>query len=155
MDNRVRSQAGFSMVELLIGIAIIAFILISMMELFIYTSSQAQMAGNVTQAVSQGQSKMEEIRNHTYANIVADYSSGGSPGSTFDLTGITGKGRIYIDSSNAELLQIKVVVSWRDKYSRVVGEDKNLNGSLDSGEDANGNGQLNSPVELVSMITRR
>jgi len=149
------SQNGFTLAELVFVAGILSFTLVGMMKLYIYTSTQAEMAGNVTIAVSQAQNKLEEIRNHAYDMIATDYGSGGTPGNTFDLSILTGKGAVYIDSSNSELLVLEVVVSWMDKYNRIIGEDANLNGVLDGGEDANGNGKLDSPVRLMSMITER
>ena len=157
-----KKEAAFSLVELLIVVWILAFVMTAMIQLFIYTSVEAEMAGNKTLAVSEAQNKIEEIRNSNYANIVTNYSSGGTPGNIFTPTSFTGKGVVYLDtngsfinSTSSELIGIKVVVCWRNKYGRVVGEDTNLNGQKDAGEDLNGNNQLDSPVVLMSMITRR
>ena len=150
-----KAQSGFTLAELLIVVWILAIVIVGMVQLFIYTAVQAKLAGNQTAAISEAQNKIEEIRTHTYANIVTDYGAGGTPGNTFNLSLLTGKGIVTIDSSNAELLTMTIKACWRDKYNRIVGEDKNLNGQLDSGEDANGNGVIDSPVTLMSMITRR
>ena len=156
------AESGFTLMELMVVVWILSVTIIGMVQLFIYTSVQAEMAGRKTLAISEAQSKLEEIRNHTYASITTDYISGGTPGNTFTPVFFTGRGAVYIDSAgsfitgtNAELLGVKVTVSWRDKYNRIVGEDTNLNGVLDGGEDRNGNGQLDSPVTLMGMITRR
>ena len=155
----MKAHSGVTFVELLITSAILSVVILGCLQLFIYSSTEAEMTGNLTSALTETQNKIEEIRNHTYSNIVTDYASGGTPGNTFNLTLLTGKGIVYIDNStapcNSELLCLQVVVSWRNKYNRVVGEDQNLNGVLDAGEDLNGNGKLDSPAMLMSMITRR
>ena len=150
-----KGKQGFTLIELILVIGIIAFILIEMVQLYIYSTQQAVMAGNKTIAINLAQGKIEEIRDHNYDSIATDYSSGGSPGATFTFSELDGIGTVSVDNSNTELLVFKVSVSWRDKYNRIVGEDTNLNGQLDAGEDANGNGELDSPVTLMSMITRR
>ena len=151
------SKAGITLVELMIAIGILTFVIVSMIQLYIYTSVQAELAGNKTLAVSEAQSKIEEMRNHNYDLIAEDYGDGGTPGNTFDLSYLNGKGLISIDSTDPELLVLQVSIFWRDKYDRIVGEDLNLNGALDEdeGEDANENDRLDAVVELISMITRR
>ena len=157
--SSMRSPNGVTFVELLITTAILAVIIIGCLQLFIYSATQAEMTGNLTAAVAEAQSKIEEIRNHNYSAIAADYASGGTPGNTFNLTQLTGKGIIYIDSANApchsELLCVEIDVSWRNRYNRVIGEDTDLDGVLDGGEDVNGNGKLDSPAKLMTMITRK
>lgn len=150
---------GFTLVELLLVVVIFAVVILGMLQLYIYTSTASEMAGNKTLAVTEAANKIEEIRNHEFSDIVTDYSSGGTPGNTFSLTYLTGKGTIYIDSSNPELLQIEVVVCWSDKYSRIIGEDADLDGAFDStptSEDTmQANNKLDSPVELVANIAER
>ncbi len=56
-----KKEAAFSLVELLIVVWILAFVMTAMIQLFIYTSVEAEMAGNKTLAVSEAQNKIEEI----------------------------------------------------------------------------------------------
>jgi len=149
------NERGFSLVELVVVTGILSVTITSMLQMYIYTSTQSELSGNLTSAVSEAQTKIEEIRTVTYDSIATNYASGGTPGNIFDTTLITGKGVVTIDSSNAELLEIEVVVCWRDKYNRIIGEDTDLDGVLDPGEDANNNGVIDSPVELVTYFTRR
>jgi prepilin-type N-terminal cleavage/methylation domain-containing protein len=147
------NNKGFTLVELLMVVAILAVVVLGLLQLFIYTSVQAQMAGNKTLAVAAATNKIEEIRNHTYTAIAADYAFGGTPGNTFTPANLTGKGVVYIGSSNPDLLTIEVDVSWRNKYGRVIGEDTDLTGVWSASKDINGNGKLDSPVKLISAIT--
>lgn len=151
----MRKKQGFTLLELMFAVAILVTVVSGMVRLFVFTSTQADIAGRKTIAVSEAQTKLEEIRNTDYSLITTNYGSGGTPGNTFDLSLIDGKGVIYIDSSNAELLVLEVVVSWNNKYNRVVGEDQDLDGVLDAGEDANSNGKIDSSVELITYLTRR
>lgn len=134
---------------------IVAITLVSMMRVFIYCSTLAEISRNLTAAMAEAQNTVEQIRNHNYSSIAVDYGSGGTPGNTFSLTLLNGKGAITINSSNADLLQVDVVVSWQDQNNRIVGEDLDLDGVLDVGEDANGNGVLDSPVKLSTLVARR
>ena len=149
------NHKGFSLIEATIAGAILIVVLASLFGLFIYCSTMAQASGNMTLAVREAQGKLEEIRDHDYSLITTDYAAGGNPGNTFDLNQLNGKGVVYINSSNSNLLQIKVVVSWKNKDNRLLGEDVNLNGVLDAGEDQNANSQLDSIVGLTTMVARR
>jgi len=149
------SENGFSLVEVLVVAVILAVVLTSMVQLFIYSSVQAQLGGEQTAAVSEAQNKVEEIRGHDFDAIVTDYGVSGTPGNKFSLDQLTGMGAIYIDNSNSNLLVIDVVTSYESKYDRIIGEDANLNGVLDSGEDVNSNGKIDSPVKVSTMLTRR
>ena len=154
-NSQMREAKGFTLVEVLVTTAIISTVTIMLLRLFVYCSSLAEMAGNMTAAMTKAEDKMEEIKNYTYSSIAADYASGGAVGNTFNLSSPTGKGVIYIDSSNANLLEITIDVSWRNKDSRIMGEDADLDGAIDTGEDVNGNGQLDSVVKIVSKIAQR
>jgi type II secretory pathway pseudopilin PulG len=154
-QKMMKSKQGFTLVELLIVIAILIFIVTGLIQMFIYGSVLADLASNKTMAVTDASNKLEEIRNYDFDDIVVDYASGGTPGDTFDLAQLTGKGKIYIDSTNPELLTVMVVVAWENKYSRKSGEDLDFDGVLDAGEDVDGDGELSSPVELVTMVTER
>ena len=148
--RKLRSKKGISLVEILIAAGILGVVLVGQIKLFIVCSGLATISGNMTMATAAAQSKLEEIRGHDYADIVADYS-----GATFDLTDIVGKGVVYVDSSNPDLLEVEVVVSWQDKNNRIVGEDTDLDGVLDIGEDTNGNGRLDSIVAISSWLADR
>lgn len=143
------TKKGFTLVEVVLAAGILAFIIVAMVKVFIYTSMQAELAGSKTLAALAAQNKLEEIRNHEYDDIVTDYN-----GSIFDPAGLDGKGKVYV-TGTAELLQIETVVCWRDKHNRVIGEDKDLDGALDAGEDADGNSRISSPVTIVTGLTRR
>lgn len=149
-------KAGFILVEVLFSIGVLAFVVVGILQLFIYCSGLTEIARLTTFAVSEAQGKLAEIRNHNFNNIVADYGPGG-PENTFNLTQLTGTGAIYIDNTNPQLLEIEIVLSWQTKGGRIIGEDTNLNGAFDVGEDAIGtpNGKLDSPTSLISLIALR
>ena len=155
MIRKRNNQNGFSFIELLAAIATLSISLGSSLGLFIHCSTLIDFSDNMTKALRGAQGKLEEIRNHTYSLITTDYAAGGTPGNKFDVTQLNGKGAVYIDSTNANLLKVKVVVSWRNENNWIIGEDLSLNGVLDAGEDKDGNGELDSPVSLVSLIAQR
>ncbi len=149
------SPKGYSIAEILITSAILIIVIAGLIQLFVNTSELSDISKDTTTAVNEAQSQMEEIRSSTYSSIATNYASGGTPGNTFTPSQGTGKGIIYIDSSNSDLLQIEVDVSFRTRRGRIIGEDLNLDGVLDAGEDTNGNGQLDSPVKLICYLAER
>lgn len=150
-----RNEQGLTMVELMIVVMILVFVVTGMVQTFLYSSTIADIARNKTLAVTDASSKLEQIRNHPFDDITTDYVSGGTPGDLFDLTTLTGKGKIYIDTTDPELLVVKVVVCWQNKYNRILGEDLDFDGVLDAGEDVDGDGEISSPLELVTYVAEK
>jgi prepilin-type N-terminal cleavage/methylation domain-containing protein len=116
----MRENAAFTLPEVLIAVMILAIALVGMMRLFIYCSALAKTSKGITLALAEAQNKLEEVRNHPYALISADYASGGTPGDTFTLSQVSGTGAIAIDNSNPLLLDIDIVVTWQDDNGRTL-----------------------------------
>ena len=154
MRKIFQRPGGFTLVELLMATIILSVVLVGLIQLFIRCSVLTELASNITAAMSEAQGKMEEIRNYDFDSIATDYVNGGAL-NPFDLTQLAGKGIIYIDSSNADLLEVEIVISWQNKYGRIIGEDLDLDGTLDTGEDVNGDSKLSSIATLVSQIAER
>jgi len=154
MKKKCLPPAGFTLVELLLATIIMSVVLVGLIQVFIQCSVLAEMARNKTIALSEAQGKIEEIRNYDYDAIATDYVLNGGL-NPFDLSQLTGKGVIYIDSTNTELLEVEVVISWEDKYDRIIGEDLDLDGVVDTGEDINSNSQLDSIATLTTYIAKR
>jgi type II secretory pathway pseudopilin PulG len=158
-----------TLVEVLVASAIFAFclsgLLLTYMNMFILTdiSRDTTIANNVLQA------KLEAARtvdfgtisswcnsNNGFAVVNNDFLFGGNPI-------VIGKGNItsssvadpFTNITYPDLLKVRVVISFKSR-TRVIGEDQNLNGILDTGEDdsryPNGAGQLDSPIEGVILI---
>ena len=120
MKRKWSSKAGFSLVEVMVSVGILVVVIIGLLRLFVYCSVLAEYSGNVTTAVTEIQTKSEEIRNHNFDDIATDYASGGTPGNTFNLTNVNGTGTITISTvgGSSELLQITIVANWQNKDGR-------------------------------------
>ncbi|MFT5387316.1 MAG: competence protein ComGC [Lysobacterales bacterium] len=153
--NKIGKNSGFTLVELILVAGIMSVTIVGLLNLFIFTSTGAELAGSKTRAIAEAQTVLEEIHAYNFDDIVTDYASGGAVGDDFDLTYLPGKGTIYIDSSNVDLLEVHVTICWRDKTGRILGEDTDLDGVLDAGEDVNGNNEIDSIVRLSTMVARR
>ncbi len=117
---KIRADKGFTLVEVMITVGILAIVIVGLLQLFIYSSTLAEAAGNTTLAINEAQNKMEEIRNHDFGSITIDYASGGTPGDTFTLTNLNGTGTISTNQfgGSSELLQVQINVNWQNKNSR-------------------------------------
>lgn len=144
---------GFTLPELLLSAAILALVLCGILATYISCFELISTSENLTLAVNAAQRKIEEIRDYSFSQIYADYNN-----HTFTVDEIApgnSKGIVYIDNSTADLLKVTISVCWRQRGSRIIGEDLDLDGSLDSGEDLNGNNMIDSPAKIVTLITPR
>jgi hypothetical protein len=146
----MRSERGFSLVELLFSVGILTTVICGILATFSSCFVLGALSKNTNTATNAGIGLIEEVRSTPFAQIYDDYDQ-----LNFTVNGIPlSRGIVYVDDSNPELLEVTVVVCWR-QGARAVGEDANLNGALDAGEDTNGNGRIDSPVEIVTRVANR
>lgn len=165
------SDKSFTLVEVLTALAILAFSCAGLLLLSINIVILNDTNRNTTIAYNAIQTKMEEIKNAGFSCVFTSYPSPCTApastcpcgctscfcnGNTFDLEGISqGKGRIEISEEAPNLKKVRIVASFRiQSRNRIIGEDIDLDGILDSGEDANTNDQLDSPVELITLMVK-
>jgi len=145
--------SGFTLMELMIAIAILIIALTGLLAIFARLLSLNENARKLTLATVACQDKMEQIRKSDFSTLYAAYN-----GTNFDPSGFPAgeaKGAVSIDNTDPKLLKVYVSVSWRERSNRVIGEDKNLNGTRDAGEDVNTNGMLDSPAALATLMAQR
>ncbi len=137
--------------ELMLAAAVLIVAISGLIAAFIGCFVLNETARNLTFATMGAQEKLEEIRNYNFYKIYSDYDD-----TTFEVTGIEEtKGRVDVDNTNPDLLEITVTICWKQVGGRIIGEDLDLDGDLDTGEDSNGNGQLDSPVQIVTLMAKR
>lgn len=149
----LRAKAGFTLIEVVLAVGILVFVLCGILATYISCFELIATSKNMTLATNTAQRKIEEVRDYNFYNIYNDYNH--QTFSVDEMPAGDSRGVIYVDDSNPELLRITVSVCWRQRAGRIIGEDSNLNGSLNSGEDLNGNGIIDSPVQLITLITPR
>jgi len=143
---------GFTLVEILMAAAILATALCGILLVYNSCSALIITSKDSSVAMAAAAAKLEEIRSYNpFSNITAAYNL-----KTYNITGLpNAKGVIYVDSiTDPSVLTINTSVCWR-QGNRVIGEDQNLNGVLNTGEDTNGNGYIDSPVGLSARMTNR
>ncbi|MFA5008145.1 MAG: hypothetical protein WC546_02870 [Candidatus Omnitrophota bacterium] len=141
---------SFSLIEVLVAIIILIIAISSILLTYVNCFILIDTVRNVNAATTAAQGIIEEMRSSVFGDIMANYN-----GLNFVLNDIPeSSGVVYVNNTNSEFLEVTVSVCWRQR-NRVVGEDTNLNGTLDAGEDLNGNGIINSPVELTTRMVNR
>ncbi len=160
----MKDGRSFTLIELLIATAILIVALVGLLAAYQGCFLLAENARNLTGSLNSAQAKMEKMRIYNFSLLSGDYAAGGIY-NIFPASGLDGnrKGKIYIQDVSTELngslLQVRVVICWSEKGGRIIGEDKNLNGILDTtplpSEDTNSNGEFDSPCELVTLMAQR
>lgn len=175
MWTKNRKKSGFTLLELMIGAAVLIVALVGLIAAYTGCFTVNETSRSLTFAINGAQEKLEEMRNHNFDTIVGAYSPGGSEGNTFTINPANWLATenqnavIYIlnPQTNAilntspaanpglDLYKIIITVCWRQKGGRIFGEDSDLDGVIDSGEDTNENNILDSPVQLVTLLAKR
>jgi len=120
LKKKIGSKKGASLVEVLVAAAIIVLAFTGLLQVFLYSGVLAEMSGNITLAVQEAQSKIEEIRSHDFDSISTDYGGGGTPGNTFTSALQNGTGAVTITAVNADLLNVSVTVDWAERNGRTM-----------------------------------
>ena len=141
------NHKALTLPELMVSAVIFLIAVVAILYSYLKCLELADIGRNVNIATQAVRNEIEDIKNTSFANVFATYNN-----VTFVANGINGRGVVYVDNSNSNLLQIKVVFCWKQSNGRLFGEDANLNGALDAGEDKNANGQLDSYAQITTSI---
>ena len=144
------AHRGFTLLELVIAVAIFILAICGIISLFVSLSGLAESAGNITRMINVARGEFEtNIRNANFDSL-ATYSLL-PPAIPNNMSLIC-----YIQNHPTvnDVKQVLLVVSYRHRGNYVFGEDKNINGVLDGGEDTDGNGRLSSICEIATFIKR-
>jgi type II secretory pathway pseudopilin PulG len=147
--RKLTSKAGFTLVEALLAVTITAVCLSGLLLTYINLLTWTGLWRDFTLATSAMQARMEEIKRADFANLTL-YDN-----TTFNITGFNSTtamgGTQVMDTGYDDLKEVRLTVSFFSR-GRLIGEDRNLNGTLESSEDLNNNSRMDSPCELVTTI---
>jgi prepilin-type N-terminal cleavage/methylation domain-containing protein len=155
--EKFSNRAGFTLVEVVFALAILAVtlsgLLLTYVSMFVLTDMQRDhaLASNSVMA------RLEEVQSMDFDNISA-------AAGTFNLSDYgfpanqSSRGRTEVVASfsgyPATLTRVRIVASYATRLNRTIGEDINFNGVMDAGEDVNNNSRLDSSVEVVSLLAK-
>jgi type II secretory pathway pseudopilin PulG len=142
------SLTGFTLAELAIAAAIFAIAATGILSVFISSSALSESAGNITSMINLAREEIEDTIKGMPFDDLNDYSK--VPPAVPNDTSLA----CYVSDHPTinNLKQVTVVVCYREKPNRVIGEDINLNGILNGGEDLSGDGRLSSLCEITYFI---
>lgn len=147
--------SGFTLPELMISAFILIVSFSGIMLSFARCMDLTELSKNSSNVIIIVESKMEEIKNTGFGQILATYNN-----TTFTDPSIDGIGVIYVDNinqdgtTNTDLVTVTISFCWAQKNGRIIGEDKNLDGQLSTAEKAAGDNDdiIDSIVQIVSAI---
>ncbi len=161
MRNKIKSCAfsnwrkGFTLVEIMVSVIIMAVAIGATFQIINHILWLNETNDNIIPTMNAIQGIMDEIRNVPFDDISPNYNNMLFTLNNLTNRGVPHQGLVTVNIIEAGyLLRAKVVVCWRQK-NRIMGEDANFNGTLDSGEDANGNNEIDSPCSVESVIMFR
>ena len=140
---------GITLMEFLSAFVILVVVLTVTLGGYMLSLQLSELSKNYSIATNAVKSRMEEIKNTPFNNILANNNT------TFTYNNLNGWGFVYVQIpviTNPNLLQVTVSFCWKNQNGRMIGEDKNNNGIKDAGEDVNGNGMIDSPVKFSTFI---
>jgi len=115
--NKNKNKSGFTLIEVLIGLVLLAIGLLAIAGMQITSVRGNFFSKNLSQAAVVGQDRLEELRNRPYGHaelIVGNHNDGPIPGTIFT--------RDYNVSvvPNTTMLSIVVNVRWRDSMDHNI-----------------------------------
>jgi type II secretory pathway pseudopilin PulG len=146
------NKKAFSLLELMISCAILMFIVIGLLYSYIACFELNEFNRSLTLASNALQAQIEQLRETDFDSLQL------LDGTNFSLSGFSsgdaiGLRDIYA-TTYSDLTYVRLVACWRQKSGRVIGEDTNLDGTLQSSEDKDLDNIMDSPAEIVTFISR-
>ncbi len=138
---------GLTLVELTFAAVLMILTFVGVLSTYIQCSNLTEISRESSTAMLAAKSRMEEIRNSTFAGLDGFHNT-----FVLDSGGIDGSVVSYVDLTSTRVKQITISVSYVMKNGRIIGEDTNLDGDLDAGEDQNANGRIDSPIQLITSV---
>lgn len=138
--------------ELLIAILVLVIALVGLLYTYVGCFNLNETARNLTVATNAAQQRMEEIRNTNFDSISGTFNN-----QTFTVSNwLSAQNYIaksFISTVVAnQLLKATVVICWREKGGRIIGEAQDSGGNLVL---INDNENAKSPCTLVTYVARR
>lgn len=150
-------KRGFTLIELMLVAGVFVFVITGLLLGYIGCLRLNDFNRNLTIAFNIAQLQIEELRNTLFYNITDESLD------NITLENLYGfDGSCYIDveratsnSTDIDVINIRLVMCWREMIGRIIGEDINLNGKFELTEDTNNNSRLDSPCVIETAIAKQ
>ncbi len=141
---------GITLPELLIATTVVLMTSMGILYTYVQCLELNKINHDTTLVLQDCRNILEDIRTASPSMVHETYHN-----KTFPLNGPQGIILVQVNDQDPQLLLVTVKAFWRQSKGRLMGEDKNLNGTLEEGEDTNKNNELDSPVTLVTYVYNR
>lgn len=175
------SNKALTMFELMLVIGLLAFALTGLLISYVSSLNLSEYDKNLTIAMNVAREKMEELykkRDESFDTLGSDMCLGEPSGCSVvgddanrvisfnnaymktKYNNFNGSCTIYIkeiDPQGDDLKEARVLVCWRQRIGRIVGEDLDLDGQPDTTEYEGGvhTDELDSPCEIEAAFAKR
>jgi prepilin-type N-terminal cleavage/methylation domain-containing protein len=113
-------RGGFSLVELMIAMSVIAFSIFGVMSMVLHTSATREATRELELAREAASSKIDEIKSMSFADLATKYPSPAKATIAFNVPTLVHQsgsgvavGVATLDTSNADLYDVLVTVTWK------------------------------------------
>jgi len=114
----LKRSKGFSLIEVLIALVILAISLLALAGLMVTTTKNNSSGAHVTEAATFAQDKLEELKVTPWANIVTGSDTVGGP---LISTGISyARSWTVATDGTGNVKTITITISWTDKISHSI-----------------------------------
>ncbi len=157
----MKKTLGFTLVEVLITTVVLVVAILGILYTIVHCFTLQETSKNLNLAMSAARAKVEEMRNTDFSTLIDNYNG------PFDMTEseLDGKGRVdasYVAGSSDDLIDVRVVICWRQKGGRIIGEDNGagesgiaLDGQLNGDEDVDNDGEIDSSCAVITSIANK
>lgn len=118
--NKLKRMNGFSLIEVLISLVILAISLLALAGLMTTTTKNNAFGGNMTEAATLAQDRMEELRVTDWDNIVDGNDTIPMRGLNYDRVWTVALGPNSPAPPNDNDKRITVTVNWNDGMARSI-----------------------------------
>jgi prepilin-type N-terminal cleavage/methylation domain-containing protein len=117
----LKRSKGFSLIEVIIALFILAIALLALAGLMISTTKNNSFGGHMTEAATFAQDKLEQLRAAPWTSIVA-----GADTVKAEIPGVPGTGIIYARSwtvaynPNLDQAWVTITINWNDPTAKTT-----------------------------------
>ena len=112
---RSKKSKGFSLIEVLIALVILAIALLALAGLMVQTTNSNSWGSHLTEASTFAQDKLEELRMTRWANLISDTDVRiGSTGTNYTRTWTVAT------NGTGNLRTVRISISWTDKTNHTI-----------------------------------
>jgi type II secretory pathway pseudopilin PulG len=147
--HQTLNNKAFTLLELIIVCGIVIIALTGLLATFVACLELVETTKNSQMAMEEAQRVLEEMRTVVFTSVYSSYN-----GYSFQVSAMPAgmsAGKVYINNTNADLLNATIGVCWEQRGGRIIGDCSDSGGTLIF----NDNISLNSPVQIMTLITQR